>query len=72
MDIILIECEQCGIEFEFQAEEQQRYDERGYDYPKRCSACRKRKIRPFYDREHKNDREHKTDREHKKVKARKR
>lgn len=40
-------CEQCGIEFEFQAEDQERYAMKGYDDPIRCSDCRKHKNRPF-------------------------
>jgi len=40
-----ITCIQCGQEFEFSAQEQQQFDRRGFDAPKRCPACRRKKSK---------------------------
>ena len=38
-------CEDCGEEWVFSADEQQFFNERGYQTPKRCKPCRqKRKM----------------------------
>ena len=34
-------CKDCGCEFAFTAGEQEFYNARGYEAPKRCSTCRK-------------------------------
>ena len=44
-------CMQCDIEFEFDAAEQARYAEKGYDKPLRCPECRKHKTKFFDGRE---------------------
>ena len=52
-------CIQCDEEFEFSALEQKKYEDRGYDIPKRCPSCRKHKSRnmdPVVDRRHSNRR----------------
>ena len=36
-------CADCGQTFEFTAEEQQFFAEKGYQEPKRCGNCRKKK-----------------------------
>ena len=46
----LITCIQCGIQFEFKINEQLHYETMGFDDPKRCSDCRKRKTRQTGDR----------------------
>lgn len=41
-----VECQECGRSFEFSAEEQEFYNERGFSEPKRCPECRaERKVR---------------------------
>lgn len=50
-------CIQCDEEFEFSVLEQKKYEDRGYDIPKRCPSCRKHKNRnvdPVEDRRHSN------------------
>lgn len=40
-----LQCAECGTIFEFSAEEQEFYAQKGYSSPKRCSQCRaKRKA----------------------------
>jgi len=38
-----ITCIQCDTEFNFTVHEQQRYERMGFDDPKRCSDCRRKK-----------------------------
>ncbi len=55
-DMILV-CVRCEEEFEFSALEQEKYEDRGYDIPKRCPTCRKHKYRnmdAMDDRRHTN------------------
>ena len=37
---ILLQCADCGCEFDFSPEEQEFYGEKGFTQPKRCAACR--------------------------------
>lgn len=48
----LIICVQCNTEFEFSAKEQQFYENKGFNPPKRCPQCRKNKSK-LTDPEHK-------------------
>ena len=45
METKWIVCLQCETEFEFDASEQRRYAEKGYDDPRRCPSCRKHKTK---------------------------
>ncbi len=36
-------CQDCGQEFAFSAGEQKFYEEKGFDPPKRCQKCRKKR-----------------------------
>lgn len=38
-------CTQCGNLFIFTVPEQQRFNSLGFDTPKRCTECRKKKIK---------------------------
>lgn len=38
-------CVQCGNPFVFPAQEQERFNALGFDEPKRCRECRKRKVK---------------------------
>lgn len=38
-----LQCTECGVTFEFSAEEQDFYAKKGYSSPKRCSECRARR-----------------------------
>jgi hypothetical protein len=38
-------CTQCGSPFIFTVPEQQRLNSLGFDAPKRCAECRKKKIK---------------------------
>ena len=49
-DQIVLQCADCGAEFEFTQEEQEFYGEKGYSQPKRCGSCRSK------NRARKNDR----------------
>jgi hypothetical protein len=40
-----LECVQCDAIFEFSAKEQERCEMMGFDEPRRCPECRKRKSR---------------------------
>ena len=40
-----ITCIQCKNEFEFTLAEQEHFNARGFDPPKRCPSCRKNKTR---------------------------
>jgi hypothetical protein len=44
-----ITCTECGNEFNFSAEEQDFYNERGFQEPKRCKDCRERRKRQRSD-----------------------
>ena len=57
MEDLTMVCIQCEEEFEFSVLEQKKYEERGYDIPKRCPSCRKHKSRnqdSAEDRRHSN------------------
>ena len=45
MENMIIDCIQCGAEFEFSIEDQIRHRKMNFDDPKRCPGCRKRKSR---------------------------
>ncbi len=45
MKNIILDCKQCGNEFELTAEQKRRYTERGFDLPERCEDCRRRKTK---------------------------
>lgn len=45
MQIKVIECVQCRNEFDFTVSQQNYYAKMGFDEPKRCPECRKRKTR---------------------------
>lgn len=38
-----LQCAECGMIFEFSAEEQEFYAKKGYSSPKRCPECRARR-----------------------------
>lgn len=42
-------CQDCGQEFAFSAGEQKFYQEKGFDPPKRCPNCRKKRKTPGTD-----------------------
>ncbi|UCH23296.1 MAG: zinc-ribbon domain containing protein [Deltaproteobacteria bacterium] len=44
----VITCIQCDCEFDYTIDEQMYYQLRGFDEPKRCPACRKKKSKPLY------------------------
>lgn len=35
-----LQCVECGVTFEFSAEDQEFYAKKGYSTPKRCAVCR--------------------------------
>ena len=39
-ETILLQCADCGCEFDFTPEEQEFYSEKGFSTPKRCANCR--------------------------------
>ena len=43
MKRMIIDCVQCGNEFELSPVEVDHYVSKGFDLPKRCSDCRKKK-----------------------------
>lgn len=43
MDSKTLTCQDCGQSFEFTAEEQQFFAEKGFQDPKRCPNCRRQK-----------------------------
>ena len=45
----LIQCIQCNTEFEFSVSSQIEFEAKGYDEPKRCPECRKRKSKASAD-----------------------
>jgi hypothetical protein len=38
-----ISCIQCDTDFEFSAKDQEKYERKGFDPPRRCPLCRKHK-----------------------------
>lgn len=45
MEDIIIHCVQCGTPFPFTVGEQKRFRALGFDTPKRCLECRKKKFK---------------------------
>ena len=45
MQDIRIICAQCGNPFVFTVSQQQRFNSLGFDAPKRCEECRKKKVK---------------------------
>jgi hypothetical protein len=45
MESQYITCIQCNTEFEFTIVEQEHFQARGFDPPRRCPSCRKKKFR---------------------------
>ena len=45
MESKTIKCIQCDTEFEFSVASQREFEAKGYDEPKRCPDCRKRKSK---------------------------
>jgi hypothetical protein len=45
MQTIILECIQCQNEFEYTVAEQDYHNRMGFDEPKRCPYCRKRKTK---------------------------
>ena len=43
METLILACIQCDEDFEFSTDEQEKYNQRGFDHPLRCSLCRKNK-----------------------------
>jgi len=41
-----LKCQDCGQEFAFSAGEQKFYEEKGFEPPKRCPQCRKKRKSP--------------------------
>ncbi len=44
----VITCIQCDCDFDYTIEEQIYHQQRGFDEPKRCPECRKKKSRHVY------------------------
>ncbi|MHC4459074.1 MAG: zinc-ribbon domain containing protein [Planctomycetota bacterium] len=44
----VITCIQCDCEFDHTIDEQMYYEQRGFDEPKHCHVCRKKKSRQLY------------------------
>ena len=45
METLILTCIQCEEDFEFSPDEQQKYTQKGFDAPLRCSECRKNKAK---------------------------
>lgn len=43
METIILSCIQCEEDFEFSSDEQEKYNQKGFDLPLRCPECRKNK-----------------------------
>jgi len=43
-------CADCGLQFEFPPDEQERFAHRGFSPPKRCKSCRQQKRRRQLER----------------------
>ena len=41
----VLTCIQCDEDFEFSTQEQQKYNQRGFDAPLRCPRCRRNKYK---------------------------
>ena len=61
MENLIITCIQCDMDFEFSAEEQKKFQRKGFDFPRRCPECRKHKYR---DSEHQEKRKFKDKKKH--------
>ena len=59
MKRMIIDCVQCGSEFELSPAEVDHYISKGFDLPKRCSDCRKKKSRGENDDAFRSQREKK-------------
>jgi CxxC-x17-CxxC domain-containing protein len=51
LDARLLPCTDCGAQFEFTVEEQERFTARGFSEPKRCKRCRDVKRRRQAERD---------------------
>lgn len=45
VDVLTVECVDCGKVFDLTIEEQDWYKEKGFALPKRCKECRKERRR---------------------------
>lgn len=45
MKSMKINCIQCEEDFDFSVQEQEKFRQRGFDFPLRCPNCRKKKFR---------------------------
>lgn len=45
VDVLTVECVDCGKTFDLTVEEQDWYKEKGFALPKRCKECRKERRR---------------------------
>ena len=61
MEDILINCIQCGADFEFSIDDQIRHSEMNFDDPKRCPDCRRRKSKSTGPRDKKFNHRKKSD-----------
>lgn len=61
MENMIINCIQCGADFEFSIEAQRRYRQMNFDNPKRCPDCRKKKSRLATPRDKKFNHRNKSD-----------
>lgn len=43
LEVQILKCADCGIEFEFSVDDQEYYASKGYSTPKRCPECRQAK-----------------------------
>jgi hypothetical protein len=48
---VILTCIQCDAHFMFSVAEQKRCDDHGFDAPRRCPECRKRKSRLYGNEE---------------------
>jgi hypothetical protein len=51
-------CVQCGREFEFSSVEQIEFSAKGFDPPKRCPDCRRKKDKSAETRSHRDKKKH--------------
>jgi len=61
MENLILACIQCQENFEFTIDEQEKFEQRGFDLPRRCPQCRKHKSR---DIEHPEPRNPKNKKKH--------
>ena len=52
MEDLILACIQCQENFEFTIDEQEKFEQRGFDMPLRCPQCRKHKSRDIEHQEH--------------------